>query len=575
MKLAHKCSARGSLLILAAVLLSTFVLTTNRLHYGSPGSLSQLANDWTGDGDADTEDVESSPSDVFAWGPGTATSDPDDAAADVLDPSKQDKAFCSEHFPFLASKDLHLTNNIVYSRRCIKPIFHADIDRDAVANISSPLTTTTTTLNLQGDCSTIAPPPCETLELAVPSAYPPTQGQYAHLLFGVASTYSRLEASLPIFAHWLSNTGAQLVAVVADADVPGEDDGRTPDLDALQSTYRAYNMTATFLAPTTKTSLPRKDTPADAELSSPAAVEQLHFLMLRDMLRAATPKTQWLGVLDDDTFFPALHPLSTTLQQHDHTRSMWLGALADNWESNRVWGFMAYGGAGVFLSVPLAEQLEPYLEDCIRAGSIVSGDGMLKECVYARSNTRLTLVDGLYQHDIMGDPAGFFESGPRPLSIHHWKSWYHAPVARMAAVASLCGDCFLQRWRLGGDTVLSNGYSIAVYRDGVGALDLDRMEGTFDSADWRYHFVYGVFRPRLGRAEKKSYRLVGVEREGGRFKQVYVHRGREDEEEEERRIKEAEEKRGKGKGGKGRKGKGRKKVVKRRMDEVIELIWEV
>ncbi|KAK4100438.1 glycosyltransferase family 31 protein [Parathielavia hyrcaniae] len=528
MMLAHQCSARAYLATFVTIFLIILFLTANRLHHRSPALAHLTEGKAASDPSQHNIDRPSKP-------PPNESSKSDDE--DSIDGP------CNRAVRFLRSDDLGLSNTIQYSRRCIRPI-HGDVDREEVANVSSPLITGTTVLDLDGDCNRIALPPCEPLTLHVPPAYPPQQGQYGHLIFGVASSHDRLRDALPVFSHWLSGSGAQLVAVVSDADSPDH----TYDIAALEASYRKHNISATIVRPRLKESLPRVDTPDDAELSRPAAVEQLHFLLIEDMLDAATPQTQWLGVLDDDTFFPALHPLALALGQHDHTRPRWLGALADNWVSMKIWGFMAYGGAGTFLSVPLAGQLRPHLRDCVRQSKIVSGDGMLKECVYAHTTTKLTLVEGLHQHDIMGDPSGFFESGRKTLSIHHWKSWYHAPVAQMAAVARVCGDCFLQRWRFAGDdALLANGYSISVYREGVDKLELDRVEATFRDPDAKFDFVYAPFRPKLGPDKKKSFRLEKVDGDverGERFRQVYVHRAPREEGSEP-------------------------------VDEVVELVWEV
>ena len=521
----HPCSSRGYLAVVVAVLLTILVLTSQRLHSAPSGALSHLTEGWH-------NDTPSPPPAATSKPPPDSNSKP---------PAPKPTGECNGELSFLRSKELDLSNHILYTRRCIKPVY-GNADRDAVTAVTKPLFSGTTKLDLTADCAKLTPPPCEPLSLEVPAAYPRAEDQYGHLMFGVATSFERLAESLPVFGSWLSNSGAQLVAVVADADGLSS----PSNLGALQAEFRKLNINATFIPPKLKTSLPRLDTPADAKLSTPAAVEQLHFLLLRDMYELATPHTQWLGVLDDDTFFPALHPLSVTLHQHDHTKPRWLGALADNWVSNKIWGWMAYGGAGVFISVPLAKQLDPHLEDCIRETTIPSGDGMMKDCVYKYSTTKLTLVDGLNQHDIMGDASGWFESGRRPLSLHHWKSWYHAPVDKMAAVTAVCGDCFLQRWRFGKDTVLSNGYSVVVYADGVDKVDLDRMEATFEEADERFDFVYAPFRPKLGKEKKKSYRLAAVDgdvEKGEPFRQVYVYRAPGDD---------------------------RSKAV----DEVVELVWE-
>ncbi|KAL2194069.1 glycosyltransferase family 31 protein [Corynascus similis CBS 632.67] len=529
MMLAHQCSARAYLVVLVALLFSILLLTANRLHNGSPIRLPQFADGSRNQAGADQQNGQRPPETERPVAQGEIGSTAD--------------GFCARDWEFLRSENLRLSENIVYTRRCVKPI-HGDVNRDVIGNVKDPLISGSVNINLGADCSQLAPPPCEPLGLEVPLGYPEPQGQYSHLLFGIASSYERVKESLPVFAHWLAGTGAQLVAVVSDAD----DTHLKPDLNALQTEYYNHGVNATILAPKFKESLPRKNTREDEVLRRPMAVEQIHFLLIRDMLEASTPQTQWLGVLDDDTFFPSLHPLSLALHQHDHTQPAWLGALADNWISMKIWGFMAYGGAGTFLSVPLAKRLNPHLEDCVRETVVPSGDGMLRDCMYSRTTTKLTVIDGLYQNDIRGDASGFFESGRRVLSLHHWKSWYRAPVSAMASIARVCGDCFLQRWRFGTDTLLANGYSITVYPEGVKKIDLTRMEGTFDEADSRFDFIYGPFRPRLGEDQKKSYRLEAVDGGFGRgekFRQVYVHRAK------------------------------RNKEVTQPVDEVVELVWEL
>lgn len=87
-------------------------------------------------------------------------------------------------------------------------------------------------------------------------------------------------------------------------------------------------------------------------------------------------------------------------------------------------------------------------------------------------------------------------------------------------------SCFLQRWRFGGDTVFSNGYSIAKYRSGVESLDLDKMEHTFGQVygdvDPQYDFTIGPLRERVGDGEKKSYKLVDTRIMNGIMQQLYV-----------------------------------------------------
>jgi hypothetical protein len=420
---------------------------------------------------------------------------------------------CAPDIDSLRRPELDLTDSISYSRRCVKPIW-GNLDRDIVTNLSQPLVTYKTTVNLTS-CTHHDLPPCESLALNVPYPYP--QKQYPHLIFGIASKYDRINESLPSIAHWLAGTGARLIGIVVDA----EEEGRNFNLTSLELEYAAWNVTATFTVPRMKKFITNNGD--DDNRAVP--VEHHHFMLIRDLMEQATQYTRWLAILDDDTFFPSLYPLDEALAKYDHTKPAWLGALSDDFNHVKIWGFMAFGGAGVFMSMPLAQQIEPLLERCIIDATVNTGDGILRDCIFTHSRTRLTIVPGLYQHDLIGDVSGFFESGTRPLSLHHWKSWYREPILEQSTVGTLCGDCYLQRWQFGEDTLLANGYSITVYRDTLESVDLDRLEGTWEHPGPEYDFSYGPLRPKLPVEIKKSYRLKDSEiTPSGNLRQVYIYK---------------------------------------------------
>jgi Protein of unknown function, DUF604 len=437
---------------------------------------------------------------------------------------------CLPEIDFLRSPKLELTDTISYSRRCVNPVW-GNPDREVIVNISQPIVTHKTSVDLTS-CTHDEFSPCESLRLNVPYPYP--QKQYPHLIFGVASRYDRLNASLPAIAHWLAGTGARLIAVVVDAN----DEERKFNLTSLELEYAAWNVTATIQEPRMKKFVSKNDDQDDR----PVPVEHHHFMLIRDLMDHATANTKWLAILDDDTFFPSLYPLDEELSKYDHTKPAWLGALSDDFNHVKLWGFMAFGGAGVFLSMPLAQQIEPLLEKCIVEATVDTGDGILRDCIFTHSRTRLTIVPGLYQHDLLGDVSGFFEGGIRPLSLHHWKSWYREPILAQAAVSALCGDCYLQRWRFGDDTLFANGYSITVYPDALESIDLDRLEGTWEHPGPEYDFSYGPLRPKLPEDKKKSYHLRFSETTStGALRQIYIYKSND---------------------------------LEKGTDEVIDLIWE-
>ncbi|POS78805.1 hypothetical protein DHEL01_v202794 [Diaporthe helianthi] len=416
-------------------------------------------------------------------------------------------------------QSLGLTATVRYSRRCVNPTFYSDANRDVIANISSRLVTKEEILELGKACSPTfndGAIPCDPLELRVPPAYPKNQGQFTHLTFGVATTFARLLESKPSFAHWLSDSGSTLVGLLTD-DL--EELARV-DLTALEDEYRAGGMNLSLVV---------KHRPNHS-------TEQSHLMIIRDLLRHARERgteTHWLGIIDDDTFFPSLYALANAFSNYDHTKPQYLGQLTESAQLLPIGILGGFGGAGIFLSRPLAQLLDPHLESCLEDFPDRGGDMQIMNCIYEHSFSKLTMVNGLYQMDIMGDAAGFYESGRQILSLHHWKSWHWSPVDKMAAITKICGSCFLQRFSFpGGDdeavSILNNGYSINIYRGGLEELpDLSRTEKTWDGGeDGAFQWSLGPLRPKVDKKRKKSYWLeTAMTGENGELTQVYVHRG--------------------------------------------------
>ncbi|GAO19334.1 uncharacterized protein UV8b_05234 [Ustilaginoidea virens] len=413
---------------------------------------------------------------------------------------------CRPDLEHLRRVEYNLTRQIVYQKRCVTGLRDPAASRDVVASEPRPLldAAASRVLDLRSACDGSLPQdaPCDAITLQVPPPFP--AGGYAEFLFGVASSSERLSASVPQFRHWLGGTKARLLAVVTDTDF---------------SPRRMSRLAAQFERSGIRFIGARPDDPS-------VGVNELHFVAVRHLLRHAAADTRWGVIIDDDTFFPSLHPVARELAKLDASTPAYVGALSENKDAVDFHGYMAYGGGGIFLSVPLLKLLEPNVEACLNESRIREGDGMLKYCVDDKTAANFTQVQGLHQLDFSGDLAGFYESGKWPLSLHHWKSWHKAPVDKIAQVSHFCGPCLFQRWRFGPDTVLANGYSIAVYSKGTADLQLDRMEATFlDSGagqDWEWSL--GPMREKLPKSEKKSYLLIDAEVVGRHLRQVYVYR---------------------------------------------------
>ncbi|KAI0146830.1 glycosyltransferase family 31 protein [Xylariaceae sp. FL1272] len=396
---------------------------------------------------------------------------------------------------------ISLTDRVLYYRRRIAPVFSDQVDRDVVANSTVSLLEQGIELDLS-NCSEARLADLEPISLTVPRPYP--GHDFSHIIFGVATDTDRLRQSRDSFAFWLSHTGAQLITVITDGG------RRNPqDMRDLEEEFASIGINATFFEP----------------IDEGFTASQNHFAILLDMIEYSTADTTWFALLDDDTFFPSLYPLSEALATLDHTKDTYVGALSEDFAAVKAFGFMAFGGAGIYLSASLARKLGDHVLDCIYDGTSLEGDVLIRDCVYKNSKAKLTALSGLYQQDMRGDVSGFFESGLRPLNLHHWKTWYKEPVVDMAAAAKFCGECFLQRWTFGHDTVLANGFSIAIYQDGLDTVDLDLLEGTWWSgADSDYDFSIGPLRKPLSSRKKKSYKLKTATVTGSELRQFYVWR---------------------------------------------------
>jgi hypothetical protein len=174
-----------------------------------------------------------------------------------------------------------LSDKVQYRKICIEPIFSKDVDRNAIASVSTPLFDDEVTVDVD-KCHEAELPKCTPVKLSVPK--PPAEFDVSHLIFGISSGYNRLEESIDAFAHWLSRPsgdGAQLVALVTDYTSHKEN-----KIHNLQQQFRAAGINVKLMRP------------VDESYST----SESHFAVLAHMLNSSSPATQWYGLLDDDTF---------------------------------------------------------------------------------------------------------------------------------------------------------------------------------------------------------------------------------------------------------------------------------
>ncbi|PFH62933.1 hypothetical protein XA68_10986 [Ophiocordyceps unilateralis] len=356
----------------------------------------------------------------------------------------------------------------------------------------------------------------EPISVDVPASGLPSTVDASDFVFGVSTTYGRFKDpnSSPVndWVHWLTDgngrsNGGKLLLTLLNAGAK--------ELDEAASTLHDFGIDADVL-------------PSDPTANMAIRYVQLVPTILYSL--GSSYSYKWVVLCDDDTFFPNMHALVQHFRGLDSSREMYVGTLSEDVAAVHRHGSQAFGGAGVFLSLPLAQRISRECEPSfskLKTMKDLQGDMVLRECIYEKTETRLTTVSDLWQLDFMGDPSGFYEWGVKPLSLHHYRSWHQAKPGEMAKIAHNCGeDCILQRFQTLDNFIIS-GFSIAHYPWGFD-FDTNQMEKSQrplqDDIGWNFDYKFGPQRPALKRTGRKiawELQESTVERDGS-VSQVYI-----------------------------------------------------
>ncbi|MDI1492426.1 MAG: hypothetical protein OHK93_003640 [Ramalina farinacea] len=421
--------------------------------------------------------------------------------------------------------DLDLTFPVTYARRDIIVNQKPEVQRASLTNVHETLFPPSQLIDLTNDADNVHLKHCEEpLRLDVP-LFPSHVGKAAHVMFGISTTLDRLEASIPQLLRWLPNTDGRLFVITIEAE---QEEGKgLPAIAAdpgkkaaLQGQMRKLGMDVTLVEP----------------LELQDSFSEKYFSLVKIMYDHRNDKTKWISTIDDDTFFPTIPGLVSMLSKYDTKQCHYVGGVSEEWWAVVHYGIMGFGGAGVFLSLPLAGIIAGEYEYCKGATTATAGDIRIMECVYELTDIKLENERELHQIDMHGDLSGLFESGRTLLSVHHWKpgaatvDGYDLPM--MHQVYDVCQDCFLQRWKFNDDLVLANGYSISHYAKDVLAEEMMvRMEQTWAdiktveaSNNRGADHSLGPTRPKLNLTEEKfQYVLIHSAAVDGGVRQLYLH----------------------------------------------------
>jgi hypothetical protein len=414
-----------------------------------------------------------------------------------------------------------LEEHLEYTKRYVQ-VARQDIPRKSVTELSQNFiadAVKVVDVNKQYQGETCPDP----LVVPVSKSPFPATANASDFMFGVSTTYKRFTdprtSPLNEWTYWLTDSkghsnGGKLILMLVDAS-----DAELED---------AFDK------------LSKVGIDVDVYHSDPSLIMAVRYLSLVPQMYTHPDRRnkKWLVTCDDDTFFPSFHALADKLEEYDHERPMYIGTFSEDVNNIQRHGPQAFGGAGVFLSVPMAQIITEKYDSCktdekikeSNTGWGPQGDILLRKCIYENSDVKLTLLPDLWQLDLLGDPSGFYESGIKPLSLHHYRGghWHVAHPWHYTKVAHICGeDCTLQRFQTADNFIISNGFSVAYYPKGID-FDLGQFEGTFHAAPenkgWNLDFRMGPQRPALHKTGRKiSWDLQEASiNEDGSVSQVYV-----------------------------------------------------
>ncbi len=366
--------------------------------------------------------------------------------------------------------DLAITYPLHYARRDIIVNPTPGIKRTSITTLHEKLFPQLQTIDMTEDLDVRLQHCKEPFILNVP-LFDEHANHASHLMIGISTTLDRLDSSIMQLARWVPNTGVRLFAIIIESEQHDEIQAVAADPTKkaeLQSRMRAMGMDVTLVDP----------------LSLKDSFSQKYFSLIKIMFDHRDGNTQWIGTIDDDTFFPSIPALVSMLSKYDPQENLYIGGISEEWWSVAHYGLMGFGGAGIFLSLALAEVINENYKYCQESSRSSAGDVRIRECIFELTETKLTNERDLHQIDIHGDLSGLFESGRIPLSLHHWKpgaattEGYDLPT--MHLVWDICHDCFLQRWSFDDDLILSNGFSISQYpKQSRKGANMERMEQTW------------------------------------------------------------------------------------------------
>jgi hypothetical protein len=133
------------------------------------------------------------------------------------------------------------------------------------------------------------------------------------------------------------------------------------------------------------------------------------------------PDVKWFVLADDDAVFN-VENLISVLSKYDPSVMYYIGNAYESHSTNTYFSHsMAYGGGGIAISYPLAEELSNMQDECLeRYPQLFGSDDRLHACI-SELGVPLTREPGFHQWDVRGNAHGLLAAHPIApfVSFHH------------------------------------------------------------------------------------------------------------------------------------------------------------
>jgi len=173
--------------------------------------------------------------------------------------------------------------------------------------------------------------PLHTVKM-LPPRKPPTKYSPSSIAFGVTMSADQLSNTLEHWRFWVQkSTSFHILLPGSEANRVSEIKDRIKKELGIKAVVQSARGT---------------DEPA-----------QLSMKLVQSMERNAASGKEWFIILTPDTFVVSLEDVLLALEPHNSRQVLYMGSLSESLRQREQWGHMAYGGAGIILSRPLASIL--------------------------------------------------------------------------------------------------------------------------------------------------------------------------------------------------------------------------